>query len=462
MPDSSAPGTSATRASEWSSGRSLTHDQRERKRAKNRVSSQKRRCKVRSEISNLRTQVAELTTVVDELRASAINQKCLERTKAVESEVMFNTENESENGLCDIHFSSLAHQKQATPTYSTVQPWISEPDPISASLCDGVFQPQVDANQFQSPYGLNNNETRNVDEQAQIQSCLAVDLDGLEFPLRSPVAYLPWWFDKTTTTYSGVKPQPSTAQDVFNFVLQKVKHLSPESVCTDQSVNEDVLLRGVLHGWTEVYIKHNFFCPLWSILRYLDQRIFCLSGMMTRFCTLFMIHQILLCFTSGEDASFSSLPAWYRPRQSQFKISHAPAIDVLPWPGLRERAIHRASLTESDEFWTKVVYDFRFHWPFPITEAFQHNVDIGLFSLSSLFQKYVRNLNAWQMDFSFFDAFPETYNDLVMCPNIPKSLLVPSVIHELINEESRPSAIQRPLLPLPLAKAVARDADPNE
>lgn len=235
---------------------------------------------------------------------------------------------------------------------------------------------------------------------------------------------LPRWTCRAGMLLNNLEFEPWTAEDIFSAVVRKALALNKQSVCFDESVNQDALLRGILHGWDEVRLRHGIFCPLWSILRYLDQRMFCLTRFMTRVCTMYMIHRLLLCLISGHYKAFSSLPKWYRPQNSQLKTPHVPAIDVLPWPSLRERAVQNASLTVSNHFWTRVIYDFRFHWPFVITEAFECDIYAGLFSFSALFEKYIRNIDTWQMDLAFFTAYPETYEDLVAAPTIPRSMQV--------------------------------------
>jgi hypothetical protein len=78
--------------------------------------------------------------------------------------------------------------------------------------------------------------------------------------------------------------------EFFNKMLGKVNAVDRSKVCTDDQLNQDALIRAVTQGWGNL----GQFCPIWNILREMDQRIFRLSGIMTRLCMLRMIHFMML------------------------------------------------------------------------------------------------------------------------------------------------------------------------
>lgn len=229
-------------------------------------------------------------------------------------------------------------------------------------------------------------------------------------------------FDCQTHNASHLDPEIASAawggssdcQSIFNEALQVACSTSRFDVCTDALRNEDAIVRGIMHGWDEVVARNPDFCPLWAIIRLLDSRIFRLSGTVTRFCTLSMTHSMLLFCASA--SGLQSLPAWYRPRPTQRSIAHAPAVDVLPWPGLRERAVLDPTLTLSNKFWSDVIYCFRFCWPYDEAEAIKVDPRTKLFGFTGKFQNSVRDIHKWTMDESFFAAFPDTYEDIVPAP----------------------------------------------
>lgn len=441
MPDDRSTDCTSSTSRGWASGRVLTAAQRERKRTKDRQTSSKRRNRLKNELQTFRNQIEDLTAQVEALkndRNGELNKKANSCLPETDRDPNLN------------HFAEFDNDNEVSVTEDLPSATLEDsPEANDAEIFENESQRSTFYT-FSSPSPITNKIYGSCDESLAAEDELSIDLDGMNLPLTDTqlTGSLRWTPDCASGGVSD-ELEPMTAQDVFNCALLKVRQLSCSMVCRNNRLNQDALLRGVLHGWDEVRARHAFFCPLWAVLRYLDKRMFCLSSMMTRFCTLYMIHQIMLCFVSGQNKSFNELPAWYRPRPTQYSLVHAPAIDVLPWPGLRERAINQPLLTKTNEFWTKVIYDFRFQWPYTVTDAFDHNVDIGLFSLSGLFQKHVRDLRRWQMDWTFFETYPETYDDLVSVPSISRNLFA-SLEKQMITAEQRQrSFAEGNLLPLP-------------
>lgn len=264
--------------------------------------------------------------------------------------------------------------------------------------------------------------------------------------------------------------ESSNCQSIFNEALLAACSLSPSEVCTDPSRNEDSIVRGVVQGWDEVVAQHAFFCPLWRILRFLDSRIFRLSGTMTRFCTLSMIHHMLLCFVKASE--LGSLPSWYRPRPTQKSIAHPLAVDILPWPGLRERAVLDPHLTLSNRFWNDVIYCFRFYWPYDEADAVKIDPGSKLLGFTGKFQNSVREIHKWTMDETFFAAFPETFDDIVPAPrlewplseNWPEENYIASFVYSLPlpddGEESVLEALKLGEFGMELSSTVTFNSDP--
>ncbi|EXJ53322.1 uncharacterized protein A1O5_13444 [Cladophialophora psammophila CBS 110553] len=222
--------------------------------------------------------------------------------------------------------------------------------------------------------------------------------------------------DSYGATGSSEPPQSlaTSCQEIFNHIVSQARRLSKFQVSTDDALNQDVLVRALVNGWSDVSMRYggtSVFCPLWNLVRYLDRRVFCMSGFLTRLCALRMIHAMLLCFVGA--SSFKDLPAWYKPRPSQHTIRHALAVDVLPWPGVRERAVYSQGLTQDNKFWTGMVHHFRFHWPYSPSDAVDFDANAGHFALSGLFLNQVHNIHMWKMDLSFFNFFPDLYDDIM-------------------------------------------------
>ncbi|WPH05048.1 Hypothetical protein R9X50_00794700 [Acrodontium crateriforme] len=231
-------------------------------------------------------------------------------------------------------------------------------------------------------------------------------------------------------------------QKIFTQVLGAAGAQAASRVCIDHALNQDALIRGVLYGWDDVAVNGDFFCPLWRIISLLDSRIFRFSATMTRFSCLYMTHQLLLCLAGATPVN--NLPAWFRPRPSQKAIPHALAVDVLPWPGLRERAIFNPQLTAPNKFWNDIIYLFRFWWPQPAADAVVIDLTTKLLAFTGRYHNSVRDIHMWRVDKDFFASFPETVDDLIPGAPLEWPLCLPGYSD---------SAIATVALPLPLPPA---------
>ncbi|KIW77038.1 hypothetical protein Z517_09484 [Fonsecaea pedrosoi CBS 271.37] len=349
-------------AKPWAGGRILTPAQRERKRAANRASHRNRRYQAAARTASLESQIELLKAEIEVLkrREGPEAQDCLTSPRS------------------PLHPSSG-------------QPASQLHDPLTVFASSPIELPDLD---LRPSVNLTN-----------------ADSGGIRWR-NTHGGYNHNYHGTEQTT-----PPPTSAtscQEIFNLVISQARRLSAFQVSTDDTLNQDMLVRALVNGWADVLMQYGGTgapCPLWSLLHYLDRRIFCKSGFMTRLCTLRMTHAMLLCFVGA--SSFRDLPAWYRPRPSQHTIRHALAVDVLPWPGVRERAVHAQGLTRQNQFWTDLVHRFRFHWPYHPTEAVQLDADTGLFALSGLFLNQVHNINMWKVDLRFFDFFPDLYDDIM-------------------------------------------------
>lgn len=75
-------------------------------------------------------------------------------------------------------------------------------------------------------------------------------------------------------------------------ILGSVHALHPSQVCSDDHLNQDILIRAILEGWHTLQNKNDD--PLWGIIRKMDASINIRSGPTTRLAMLRGIHQFLL------------------------------------------------------------------------------------------------------------------------------------------------------------------------
>ena len=238
----------------------------------------------------------------------------------------------------------------------------------------------------------------------------------------------------SSTAYGGSKiGEKASIVRACNLELAKAHLLSRSQVSLDDQTNQDALIHAVLQGWDMVERRGNF-CPLWGILRFFDNNIFWVANTTTRLVMLRMIHYMLLCQVKAE--SFNELPSWYRPRPVQYRFPHDTIMSYFAWPGLRERLVLASEPMLNDAFCDTFARSFRFHWPADLGDMYLTNPQTGLLQFSGTFTNHLHEIGRWRMDTAFFDAYPETYDDITPTESATQIVNV-GALHSRLSIEQR-------------------------
>ncbi len=277
------------RVEQWASGRKLTSAQRERKRAVDRLRASKRRAQVGDHVAALESKLEELGNELEALkrrRSSPLQSPRYEIPKTCEGTLPISSGDQAAKDglpLCTTTDISTPLSPLATAG------WI----PASRSPRHDGINTQARSLSSINPRISTTSRPSEMSSGPNIgtmsRRTLTMNCD--------PVMITEQWTDATSLTGAPSRSDPTNASDcqsIFNNLLTTARAFSNTSVCTDSSLNQDALIRGVLFGWDVVTTMSPFCCPLWEILRHLDKRIFQLSGTITRLCTLRMIHSLLL------------------------------------------------------------------------------------------------------------------------------------------------------------------------
>ncbi|KAK6387732.1 hypothetical protein LTS17_001001 [Exophiala oligosperma] len=388
---------------QWASGRKLTTAQRERKRAIDRLRAKKRRTQVADRVAGLESRLEELSAELE--RAYVISSQRDERPEPI-SETL-----PTQDRSCALGNPASVGTWSNTSTSFSILPapgWMSATQPGRYNATEPKVPSLHSVHSDISTTTPANEALLGMIDEDLLLNQLDENGDGATVTKQLTVSKA-----SSQMPQRKIAPGGDDCQNIFNNAVTAARGLSGTTVCGDPSLNQDALIRGVLFGWDlpTATSSNQWCCPLWQILQLLDKRIFHLSGTITRLCTLRMIHSLLLCLVKA--ASYESLPPWYRPRPSQYYLPHALAIDVLPWPGLRERAVLCQNLTQTNKFWTEVIYSFRFCWPYTVHDIVSLDSNTGLYEFSGMFNHHLYEIQMWRMDSKFFESFPETYDDIM-------------------------------------------------
>lgn len=119
-------------------------------------------------------------------------------------------------------------------------------------------------------------------------------------PLESPCDLIdPDWSFKTSTNTPCTLSRPLLAEGSYtilqftNDILLQVRQVGTVDICTNERLNHDAIIRGVLGGWHTLR-GMTYSCPLWKPLSQIDECIFMHCGVLTRLSMLTVIHTMLV------------------------------------------------------------------------------------------------------------------------------------------------------------------------
>lgn len=295
--DSKNPRPSTPLQRQWASGRQLTGAQRDRKRAVDRLRSNTRRMQTASYIAGLESKVQQLTTELESLRRKSqiLNQS---DPAIYPSHGWEGVQDCTTDSSFELSASSMTVDIPQASVPLPLSVLDSQVYPDDVSWTRSVTALDVNAAVPEGPCTTGRGTWHSCDQNHVFHDRSSGRDAG--YPLDSYVLPAPndfTAFDSTPNSTSSDalnRGEAADCQSIFSHMLRKARSLSRSDVCSDARLNQDALIRGVLFGWNDVRNMSMFFCPLWEILRYLDRRLFRLSGTMTRLCTLRMIHSLLL------------------------------------------------------------------------------------------------------------------------------------------------------------------------
>lgn len=239
----------------WTSGRVLTPAQRERKRYKDRISKRKKQENEKESLKNLQSQVAALQLVL---------------------------ESQTQHGGLPLpdegHLSSDSDRLDPG-----LLPVAMSPDDFIGSC---LLPP---SNLHHLP--LHNEPCTML---ASRPSVAPFDSETTASFRQTPGT----WANGSSSTWSTIFPslQESGTCMILEFtdeIFRQCSGLSALDICSDDKLNQDAMIRGVLEGWHFIGDRA-YSCPLWKIISRIDERIFIRGGVLTRLTMLSTILKMLV------------------------------------------------------------------------------------------------------------------------------------------------------------------------
>jgi hypothetical protein len=180
----------------------------------------------------------------------------------------------------------------------------------------------------------------------------------------------------------------------------------------ESSPSENVLAQIILRSWSFAY-NQTPLRPEWKLLRQFDERLLKRVPATVRLALLWLIQMLLQHQQGSKPPGRSELPTWYLPRPAQ-SLPHAPAIDLLPFPGLRERLVFEQHKYCNDSFVKRFWLSLHIAWPLDVRQCFVQSPHSNTFGLSVAFKNTITNLANWSLDPSIVNQYPDVRNDLLL------------------------------------------------
>lgn len=180
---------------------------------------------------------------------------------------------------------------------------------------------------------------------------------------------------------------------------------------TNQPLDEDIVVRAVLHGWREVQDQY-LLDPGWQALRNIDQSIFRESGIVERMAILWMMRLKLLHQSNSNPQYLAPLPPFFQRSalEDADVLKKSPVIEHFIWPGMRIWLCKNVKKRVSNKFCESFRQSFKFIWPYEVSDAFTRDPSTQLYSLTAGFKQRQWDLRSWTMRKDFFAVASDLIN----------------------------------------------------
>ncbi len=180
----------------------------------------------------------------------------------------------------------------------------------------------------------------------------------------------------------------------------------------NQLLDEDILVRAVLHGWRDVQDRY-VLDGGWQSLKAIDQIIFGESGVVERMAILWTMRTKLL-YQAQDNLQSLALPALppflqRSPMEDSNALQRSPVIEHFVWPGFRTLLCNHGWKYINNRFADVFRRSFKFLWPYDISNLYAQDSQTRLYSISSEFRQRQMDLRSWTMRKDFFDGAHELY-----------------------------------------------------
>jgi hypothetical protein len=207
----------------------------------------------------------------------------------------------------------------------------------------------------------------------------------------------------------------------LNTAIDFVQTQSRSATCTNltQSVDDDIAIRAVLHGWQAVEDKYDLDLG-WQMLKALDQGLYARSEPVLRLAHLRVVRDTLIHKSYGQVPDRRRLPQYMAPTETQKTISHPVIADYFVWPQVRDYLILTKTTVSNEKRSAWFAANLRFEWHYELRDVCRRHKETGAYAYSELFDSSIESLTNWSVA-------PEFYTQALTSPLL-RSLRTPGAI----------------------------------
>lgn len=176
---------------------------------------------------------------------------------------------------------------------------------------------------------------------------------------------------------------------------------SAASTSLDQSVDDDIAIRAVLHGWGQVEDKYDLDLG-WQMLKALDQGLYTRSEPVVRLAHLRIVRDTLIHKAYGQVPNRRQLPQYMLPTEMQKTIRHPVLSDYFVWPEVRDYLILTKTIVSNEKRSAWFAANLRFEWHYDLRDVCRRHKETGTYAYSELFDSSMESLSNWSVASEFY------------------------------------------------------------
>jgi len=227
--------------------------------------------------------------------------------------------------------------------------------------------------------------------------------------------------DPSATSFlSSFMPNDCTMPNMFaalNGVITALQFCHGTRPTTTEAQDDDLCIRAVMFGWDSVDEKE--LDVVWRAIRTIDRRLYAKCRPIEKVGMLRILRAMLVKIVYTGAKTRSTIPPYMNPTELQNRKSHAPLVDLLIWPSLRDLMLAIDCTYTTQDSALQYAEVLHFDWPYDARDIYK--ITHTSSTISSIpnapptpASSTISNPSIVQRDklYSFTHEYEQRYNDL--------------------------------------------------